>query len=38
MKTLYVFLSNGGKLEQTMGDLALSMSGLRHRIEESRNY
>ena len=32
LKTLYVFLSNGGKLEQTMGDLALSMSGLRHRI------
>ena len=32
MKTLYVFLSNGGKLEQTMSDLALSMSGLRHRI------
>ena len=33
LKTLYVFLSNGGKLEQTMGDLALSMSGLRHRIK-----
>ncbi|KAA9021032.1 XylR N-terminal domain-containing protein [Niallia endozanthoxylica] len=32
LKTLFVFLSNGGKLEQTMSDLALSMSGLRHRI------
>lgn len=33
LKTLYVYLSNGGKLEQTMSDLALSMSGLRHRIK-----
>ncbi|KKK39115.1 hypothetical protein WQ57_04880 [Mesobacillus campisalis] len=32
LKTLYIFLLNGGKLEQTMKDLALSMSGLRHRI------
>ena len=32
LKTLYAYLSNGGKLEQTMSDLALSMSGLRHRI------
>ncbi|MEH7095248.1 V4R domain-containing protein [Neobacillus vireti] len=32
LKTLYSFLLNGGKLEQTMIDLALSMSGLRHRI------
>ncbi|PLS03706.1 V4R domain-containing protein [Neobacillus cucumis] len=32
LKTLYIFLLNGGKLEQTMLDLALSMSGLRHRI------
>jgi DNA-binding PucR family transcriptional regulator len=32
LKTLYVFLLNGGKLEQTMNDLSLSMSGLRHRI------
>ena len=23
---------NGGKLEQTMSDLSLSMSGLRHRV------
>ena len=33
LKTLYIYLSNGGKLEQTMSDLALSMSGLRHRIK-----
>ncbi|MCH6269203.1 V4R domain-containing protein [Neobacillus citreus] len=32
LKTLYSFLLNGGKLEQTMQDLTLSMSGLRHRI------
>lgn len=32
LKTLYVFMLNGGKLEQTMSDLSLSMSGLRHRI------
>lgn len=34
LKTLYFFLLNGGKLEQTMSDLALSMSGLRHRISK----
>lgn len=34
LKTLYVFLSNGGNLEQTKADLALSMSGLRHRIHK----
>ncbi|USK69938.1 V4R domain-containing protein [Peribacillus asahii] len=34
LKTLYFFLLNGGKLEQTMSDLALSMSGLRHRIQK----
>ena len=34
LKTLYIFLLNGGKLEQTMSDLALSMSGLRHRIKK----
>ncbi|MEH7333835.1 XylR N-terminal domain-containing protein [Neobacillus drentensis] len=34
LKTLYNFLLNGGKLEQTMNDLALSMSGLRHRINK----
>lgn len=34
LKTLYFFLLNGGKLEQTMNDLSLSMSGLRHRIKK----
>ncbi|KZE38996.1 hypothetical protein AV656_08855 [Bhargavaea cecembensis] len=33
LRTLHAFLSNGGKLEKTMTDLALSMSGLRHRIQ-----
>ena len=32
--TLYVFLRNGGKLEQTMSDLALSINGLRYRIKK----
>lgn len=34
LKTIYFFLLNGGKLEQTMSDLSLSMSGLRHRIKK----
>lgn len=34
LQTLYVFLLNGGKLEQTTIDLNLSMSGLRHRIRK----
>ncbi len=34
LKTLYVFLSNGGKLQQTMEDLSLSMSGLMYRINK----
>ncbi|KMY55358.1 hypothetical protein AC623_16615 [Bacillus sp. FJAT-27231] len=34
MKTLYIFLMNGGNLEKTMQDLALSMSGLRYRVEK----
>jgi sugar diacid utilization regulator/predicted hydrocarbon binding protein len=33
-KTLYVFLANGGKLQQTMDNLALSMSGLMYRINK----
>ncbi|MFC4802990.1 V4R domain-containing protein [Neobacillus sp. GCM10023253] len=37
LKTLYSFLLNGGKLEQTMQDLTLSMSGLRHRIGRIEN-
>ncbi|SDJ07953.1 XylR N-terminal domain-containing protein [Alteribacillus bidgolensis] len=34
IKTLYVFLSNGGNLEKSMEELALSMSGLRYRIRK----
>lgn len=34
IKTLYVFLTNGGRLEQTMRDLELSMSGLLYRIKK----
>lgn len=33
IKTLYVFLSNGGNLEKSMEKLTLSMSGLRYRIK-----
>lgn len=32
IKTLYQFLENGGNLEQTASDTALSLSGLRYRI------
>lgn len=31
LKTLYVFLANGGNLQQTMDELALSLSGLMYR-------
>ncbi|WP_227937782.1 V4R domain-containing protein [Alkalihalobacillus deserti] len=34
LKTLYVFLVNGGKLHQTMDDLSLSMSGLTYRVNK----
>ncbi|KKK39131.1 hypothetical protein WQ57_04980 [Mesobacillus campisalis] len=34
LKTLYVFLANGGKLQQTMDDLSLSMSGLTYRVSK----
>lgn len=34
IKTLYIFLSNGGNLEQTANELCLSMSGLRYRIHK----
>ncbi|MGG1659108.1 XylR N-terminal domain-containing protein [Brevibacillus sp. NRS-1366] len=37
IKTLYVFLENGGNLEQTANDLSLSMSGLRYRIQKIEN-
>lgn len=32
LKTMYVFLSNGGNLQRSMTDLSLSMSGLMYRI------
>lgn len=32
LKTIYVFLLNGGNLQQTINDLSLSMSGLMYRI------
>ncbi|WP_416825610.1 XylR N-terminal domain-containing protein [Ectobacillus polymachus] len=32
LKTLYVFLLNGGNLEQTAADITLSLSGLRYRL------
>ena len=32
LKTLYIFLANGGNLEQTASENALSLSGLRYRI------
>lgn len=32
LKTLYVFLMNGGNLQQSISDLSLSMSGLMYRI------
>ena len=37
IKTLYVFLANGGKLHKTMEDLSLSMSGLTYRINKLEN-
>ncbi|MDR7077495.1 sugar diacid utilization regulator/predicted hydrocarbon binding protein [Neobacillus niacini] len=37
MKTLYLFLLNGGKLEQTLSDLSISMSGLLYRIKKIEN-
>jgi sugar diacid utilization regulator/predicted hydrocarbon binding protein len=33
-RTLYFFLINGGNLRNTMEDMALSMSGLRHRVDK----
>lgn len=32
LKTLYIFLSNGGNLEHTASENALSLSGLRYRL------
>lgn len=34
MKTMYVFLLNGGNLQQSSNDLELSMSGLLYRISK----
>nr|WP_295970752.1 XylR N-terminal domain-containing protein [uncultured Bacillus sp.] len=34
IRTLYLFLLNGGNLEKTADDLALSVSGLRYRIHK----
>ncbi|WP_233504820.1 PucR family transcriptional regulator [Parageobacillus thermoglucosidasius] len=34
LRTLYIFLVNGGNLEQTAADLALSISGLRYRVSK----
>jgi PucR family transcriptional regulator, purine catabolism regulatory protein len=34
IRTLYIFLINGGNLEQTAADLALSISGLRYRVSK----
>ena len=37
MRTLYIFLKNGGKLEQTLHDLSISMSGLLYRNKKIEN-
>ena len=34
VKTLYVFLANGGNLEKTAMDITLSLSGLRYRLQK----
>jgi DNA-binding PucR family transcriptional regulator/predicted hydrocarbon binding protein len=34
VKTLYVYISNGGNFEQTASSLALSISGLRYRLQK----
>ena len=34
VKTLYVFLANGGNLEKTAMDTTLSLSGLRYRLQK----
>lgn len=34
IKTLYIFLKNGGNLEKTSEELSLSLSGLRYRISK----
>lgn len=34
IRTLYIYLSNGGNLEQTAQELMLSISGLRYRLQK----
>lgn len=34
VKTLYTYLANGGNLEKTSLDIALSLSGLRYRLQK----
>ncbi|MDM5333309.1 XylR N-terminal domain-containing protein [Ureibacillus composti] len=34
LKTMYVFLLNGGNLQQSISDLSLSMSGLMYRVSK----
>lgn len=34
LNTLYIYLKNGGKLEQTMHDLSLSIGGIQYRIKK----
>lgn len=34
VKTLYFYLRNGGNLRETMEDLAISMSGLKYRLQK----
>ncbi|WP_338473002.1 XylR N-terminal domain-containing protein [Niallia sp. XMNu-256] len=38
LKTLYLFLANGGNLEQTANENALSLSGLRYRISKIEEF
>ncbi|CEH30771.1 Uncharacterized protein BN1090_A2_03229 [Aneurinibacillus migulanus] len=37
LRTLYVYLENGGNLEQTSDDLCLSISGLRYRLQKIKS-
>lgn len=37
LRTLYIYLLNGGNLKKTSTNLALSMGGLRHRISKMEN-
>ncbi len=37
LRTLYVYLENGGNLEQTSDELCLSVSGLRYRLQKIKS-